>query len=202
MSTMLMTNQENLAGQEMLAGAMEAFWSRGYAATSMQEIVDRTGANRASLYAAFGDKRAIFLSALNLYEAEIRAAVMDELPEKCRPIDLVRRLLLFFVRDVREGGDNRGCMVTNAALEVAPHDEEVRRIVAGVQTRVEEFFVEQIEQSKADGETPATVDAKAEARGLLATLIGIAVLARTRPDRKLLMSIADQAVDRLRREDR
>lgn len=198
---MLMTTQDNLASREMLASAMEAFWSRGYAATSMQEIVDRTGANRASLYAAYGDKRAIFLSALNLYETEISAAVLDGSSGKHPPIDLIRRLLLFFVRDVREGGDNRGCMVTNTALEVAPHDEEVRRIVAGVQTRVEEFFVTQIEQSKADGATPATVDAKAEARGLLATLIGIAVLARTRPNKKFLMSIADQAVDRLRLQD-
>jgi TetR/AcrR family transcriptional repressor of nem operon len=92
-------------------------------------------------------------------------------------------------------------MVTNTALEVAPHDEEVRRIVAGVQTRVEEFFVEQIERSKADGATPVDIDAHAEAGVLLATLIGIAVLARTRPNKKFLMSIADEAVGRLQRRD-
>ena len=64
---------------EVLDKAMQAFWSRGYEATSMQALVETTGVNRASLYATYGDKHALFLAALRMYDDTLRQRRLAEL---------------------------------------------------------------------------------------------------------------------------
>lgn len=172
---------------------MNAFWTRGYGATSMQDIIDATGANRATLYSTFGDKRAVFMAALRHYEVWMRGMLFETAPVGSSPVDLIRRFLMAFVDT--EGA--RGCFVTNTALEVAPHDDEIRAFVASVQSEVETRLAELIELGKANGITPESVDAEAEAKSLLATVIGLSVLARTRPNKAFLKSIIDQALRRI-----
>src|ERR1700759_5024209 len=60
-----------------LQRATETFWKKGYAATSLDDLAAAMGMNRPSLYAGFGDKRALYLKALNRYwERGVQA--MDE----------------------------------------------------------------------------------------------------------------------------
>ncbi|MEK7266085.1 MAG: TetR/AcrR family transcriptional regulator [Pseudomonadota bacterium] len=174
---------------------MHAFWTQGFSATSMQDIIDLTGANRATLYSTYGDKRAVFMAALRHYEGLMRAALYEAPLETLGPIEVLRDFLMTFV----EAEGARGCFVTNTALEVAPHDEEVRKYIASVQTGVERRIVELIDLSKADGTTPAEIDSSEEAKAILAIAIGLSVLARTRPNRKFLKSIVDNAMGRLER---
>lgn len=174
---------------------MHAFWSQGFGATSMQDIIDLTGANRATLYSTYGDKRAVFIAALRHYEHQLRLTLYDTPLEDAAPIEIIRGFLMAFVD--AEGA--RGCFVTNSALEVAPHDEEIRKLIAGVQSGVESRLAELIELAKAQGSTPPEIDSREEAKGVLATVIGLSVLARTRPNRKFLKSIADNAMRRLER---
>lgn len=182
---------------EVLSKAMEVFWARGYEATSMQDLVDTTGVNRASLYATFGDKRALFLSALKLYDEEMRRRLLANLESRGRPRDAIRQLFLAFIRPVAENGSNRGCFLTNTALELSAHDQEAARIVAHAQEQIEVFFVRMIKLGKARGEFPSHIKAAEAARGLLASLVGMVVLTRSRPNGELLQAIADEAMRRL-----
>lgn len=172
---------------------MNAFWSRGYAATSMQDIIDVTGANRATLYSTFGDKRAVFMAALRHYEAWMRGVLFESLPAGMSPVEIIRRFLMAFADS--EGA--RGCFVTNTALEVAPHDEEIRTFVAAIQSDVENRLAELIELGKSTGNAPEEVDSAIEAKTILATVIGLSVLARTRPNKAFLKSIVDQTLSRI-----
>ena len=182
---------------EVLDRAMHAFWSRGYEATSMQDLVDCTGVNRGSLYATFGDKRALFLAALKMYDERKRQRVLADLEAQYGPRDAIRRLFLAFASGASERGGNRGCFLTNTALELAPHDPEIGRFVARTQEGLETFFLRMIKKGKSQGVIPADVKASETARGLLASLIGLVVLTRSRPDRPLLNGIVDDAVKRL-----
>lgn len=172
---------------------MDAFWTRGYGATSMQDIIDITGANRATLYSTFGDKRAVFMAALRHYEAWMRGMLFESVSEGASPIEVIRQFLMAFVN--AEGA--RGCFVTNTALEVAPHDEEIRSFVASVQHDVERRLAELIEIGKTAGLTPEYVEAEPESKSILATVIGLSVLARTRPNKTYLKSIVDQTLRRI-----
>lgn len=181
---------------KILEKAMQAFWSRGYEATSMQDLVDCTGVNRGSLYATYGDKHALFVAALLKYCDRACHEMISDIESKHAPREAIRRLFLAFTENVSERGGNRGCFLTNTALELSAHDREVGEIVAQGQREIESFFVRMIKKGKAQDEIPAHVKPAEAARGLLASLIGLAVLTRSRPDRTLLVSIVDDALRR------
>ena len=182
---------------QTLTTAMEAFWAYGYEATSMQDLVNCTAVNRASLYATYGDKRTLFLAALRHYDTKCRQAMLADLEKRFGPREAIRQLFLAFARQPVVDGMRRGCLITNTALELAAHDAEVAQIVASGQAGIEAFFRRMIENGKAAGEVRGGIDAVATARGLLAGLLGLVVLVRSRPDPDLLESIAEEAMRRL-----
>lgn len=189
--------QKQFDVDEVLDKAMQAFWARGYEATSMQDLVDRTGVNRGSLYATYGDKRALFLAAMHMYDEKMRRKLLAELEATYWPREAIRQLLLALTAHVSKTGANRGCFLTNTALELAAHDPEVRRIVAQAQKEIEAFFGRMIKKGKARGEIASHVKPLETARGLLASLLGLFVLVRSRPERALLDEIVDEAMLRL-----
>lgn len=182
---------------QVLDTAMRAFWARGYEATSMQDLVNCTGINRGSLYATYGDKRALFLAALNRYIGWMRDELLADIAARHGPREAIRQSFLVFAAGQRGHVGQRGCFVTNTALEVAPHDKEIAKVVARVQRKIEAHFAELIGKGKALGEIPPHVDPAASAQGLLASFIGLAVLARSRPNKTLLLSVVDDAMRRL-----
>lgn len=182
---------------ETLDKAMEVFWARGYEATSMQTLVKCTGLHRGSLYATYGDKRTLFLAALRRYDEWMRGELLTDIELRYAPREATRQLFLAFMEQMSEPGGGRGCFLTNTALELAPHDPEIGQIVAHAQEQIEAFFARMIRKGKAQGEIAAHVRPVETARGLLASLIGLAVLSRSRPDRRLLQSIVDDAIRRL-----
>jgi TetR/AcrR family transcriptional repressor of nem operon len=199
----LSTKEENMPWEkqfdvdEVLAKAMRAFWNRGYEATSMQDLVDVTGINRGSLYATYRDKHELFLAALRMYAEKIHHKRLVDLAARYGPRETIRRAFLAFTSQASEGGGSRGCFLTNTALELAAHDPEAGRIVAQAQKKTEAFFERLVREGKARGEVAPHVNPEKAASALLASLIGLSVLARSRPERGLLLSIVDDAVRRL-----
>jgi TetR/AcrR family transcriptional repressor of nem operon len=181
---------------EALDDALKAFWAHGYEATSMQDLVDCTGVNRGSLYATFGDKRELFLAALRMYD-ERRRRMLSEFEKRYPPRQAIGRVFTSFIDQVNEMGGNSGCFLTNSALELAAHDREIGRLVAAAQADVESFFVRMIRRGKVEGEIAENIKPAEAARGLLASLLGMLVLVRSRPDRTLLQSILTDALRRL-----
>lgn len=181
--------------QAALDQALQTFWSRGYEATSMQDLVDCMGVNRGSLYATFGDKRTLFIAALGAYD-ERRRRMLAEFEARFPPKEAIRQVFLAFTGSLEESG-NRGCFLTNTALELAAHDDEIRRLVAEGQADVESYFARMVRKGEADGSIASGLKPGETARALLASLLGVLVLVRSRPEQALLKSIVDDAVRRL-----
>lgn len=169
----------------VLDAAVECFWSRGFEATSVKELIGKTGITAASLYNAFGDKRALFRTALDHY---VEASIGERI-RRCETLPPREAIAAFFDEILRRSlGDpeHKGCMLVNSALEMAPHDGEFRKIVAGVLSRIERFFLKCIKAGQANGAITRSMTAENLARHLLAVLMGVRVLARVRPERALL----------------
>lgn len=181
----------------VLDRAMQAFWSRGYAATSIQDIVDSTGINRASLYATYGDKHALFLQSLRMFDDRQRRQSLADLEARYAPREAIRRLFLAYTGPVAKDCCSRGCFLTNSALELAAHDAEVRAIVVRAQREIEAFFARLIDAGKAADEIAGHIPTKATASGLLASMIGVVVLTRSRPEPDFLTCIVEDAMSRL-----
>ena len=178
---------------EALSKAMNAFWARGYDATSMQDLVDCMGVNRGSLYATFGDKRSLFIAALRRYDARYREAWVARLVATHGPRASITAAFDEAISAVLDDGSSDGCLLVNTALELSPHDKEISAIVDTGLSAMESFFRDRIEQGQAAGEIPQHLAPVDTARGLLSLFIGLRVLARARPDEPLLRSVANQA---------
>ncbi len=177
----------------VLDAAVQCFWSRGYEATSIRDLIDSTGLTCASLYNAFGTKRAIYQRALDHYVA---GSIGDRISrcQALRPREAIGAFFDEIIRRSLEDNEHRGCMLVNAALDVAPHDPAFQAVVVGVLLRLEEFFRCTVAQGQADGSITSAHPAGDLARHLLGVLMGMRVLARVRPDRALLEGVLRPAL--------
>ena len=177
----------------VLDAAIECFWARGYEATSVKDLVGRTGITAASLYNAFGDKRALFRSALDQY---VEASIGERI-RRCAALPPRAAIATFFDEILNrslDDGEHKGCMLVNSALEMAPHDVELREIIIGVLDRIEAFVRDRVEAGQADGTIMTALSAETLAHHLLGVLMGVRVLARARPDQKLLEDVVAPAL--------
>ena len=179
--------------EAVLDAAVQCFWAHGYEATSVRDLIEKTGITGASLYNAFGDKRALYQKALDHY---VEDSVLDRI-RRCEALAPREAINAFFAEIVRRSLDDhqhKGCMLVNAALDVMPSDPGFQRILAAVLIRVEEFFLGRIEAGQVDRTIKRSLAAKTLARHLLGVLMGVRVLARVRPERALLEGVVSGAL--------
>jgi TetR/AcrR family transcriptional regulator, transcriptional repressor for nem operon len=184
----------------VLDAAIQCFWSRGYEATSVKDLIGKTGITAASLYNAFGDKRALFRKALNHY-VEVSIGERIRRCETLPPREAIRAFFGEILSRSLSDCDHKGCMLVNSALEVAPHDVEFQKIISSVLNRIETFFLNCLKAGQADGAITRSVRAEILARHLLGLLMGVRVLARARPERALLEGAVAPALALLDRID-
>lgn len=191
--------QKSFDPADKLETAMRTFWARGYEATSVQDLVKATGLQRGSLYATWGDKRGLFLAALGMYDDRVRKERLDALETMESPRAALTSMFFGFAERAcaAERSMPSGCFLTNTALELADRDPAARQLVATAQADVEAFFLRLIKRAQAAGEADPTLEPEDTARGLLATLLGLLVLSRSRPEPPLLYGIARDALTRL-----
>src|ERR1700739_138243 len=170
----------------VLDAAIEKFWQCGYAATSVRALTEERNSAGASLYNAFGDKRALYERALNRYLDQTFRERIGRLEHSLPPRDAIVAFLQEIIKRSLNDKQRLGCLLVNSALEIAPHDEKLRQIVATFLSEVESFFLRCVTSGQHDGTIPQAQSAEDLARLLSGVLLGIRVLARARPDRKLL----------------
>jgi TetR/AcrR family transcriptional repressor of nem operon len=175
-----------------LESAMQRFWADGFAGTSVRDLGDAMGLGQASVYNAFGDKRALFTQCLDHYlDANMRARITrveNSLPPR-------QAIETFMMEIVERSLESRlGCMLANAAMEVAPHDPAMAEVVAERMGELEAFFRRCVIAGQHDGCISPEVDPADTARLLLTTVMGLRVLARGFPDQAVLEGAARQAL--------
>jgi TetR/AcrR family transcriptional regulator, copper-responsive repressor len=175
--------------------ARDTFWRGGYAATSLEDLSAGMGMNRPSIYAAFGDKRALYLRAVSEYAAMSRDWLVTALA-KPRSLRDGLRAVYRYARDFYLSGDAapRGCFLLGTAVTEANRDPEVRAVVEQTMSLFTATFAERFERAERDGElSPHAPDALAQIA--TAALNTLAVRARTGASPAALDALIDATVD-------
>ena len=174
--------------------AVDCFWSRGYEATSVRELADCMRISGASLYNAYGDKRALFVTALARYCDRSMRERIARVERDHAPKEAIAAFLAEIIERSLTDRDRKGCLLVNSALDVAPHDAGLATAVAGYLGELRAFFRRNVLAARAAGEVPADLDADEASGHFLGVLMGIRVLARATPNRKLLEAVARPAL--------
>ena len=176
--------------EQALDRALNVFWAKGFEATSLDNLCEATGLGRSSLYAAFGDKRSLYMRALDLYEngaiERINAAVGGVQSPRAGIAAFVERI----IEDVVAGPGRRGCFIGNCAAELARTDRKTAARVGESLARVQATFRVALENARQTGEIARNADVDALARFLTAGIQGLRLVGKANPDRAALQAIA------------
>ncbi|MEO0882942.1 MAG: TetR/AcrR family transcriptional regulator [Pseudomonadota bacterium] len=165
------------------------FWTKGYEGTSLSDLVEATGVRRASLYKAFGNKKQMYLRALELYEREAIDDVCRALLDPGDPLQKLDWFLSLPGQARWHDHDDRGCFLCNATADQAAFDDDIKRRVREGQAKL----AHALEQTLTDiSTTPAAIEPAAQASLLIGVYTGLRILARS--------GAALDMLDQIRRE--
>lgn len=172
-----------------LESATRVFWAKGFRHSSLDDLCAATGLNRSSLYAAFGAKRELYLSALARYEDGSAARIAAAL--EARPLRKgLQAFLDRLIEAIVAGPGRRGCFIGNCAAELAQLDRAAAARVRRSLARIEAAFRLGLERARARGELAREADVAALARFLTAGIQGLRLVGKANPDRAALRDIA------------
>ncbi len=175
-----------------LQKAGETFWSHGYDATSMRDLLGAMGIQKGSFYDTFGSKRSVYIRSLEQYVDTRFAHFFGEMIQGQGPMESLRTLTEVVYEECIGTAGHRGCMLINCALELAHSDTGAQRIVQRALEFHEQSYADLIIAGQQAGEISGELDAMATAKAMLAIVIGMRVVSRAGASRATLRTLADQ----------
>jgi TetR/AcrR family transcriptional repressor of nem operon len=172
--------------------ARDVFWRKGFQSTTLDDITAATGLAKPSLYAAFGDKNAMFLKVLERYHASIVADAERILNEGASAREAIERWLTGFVPFCSGVKGIRGCLSVNTAADGASDQKEVRNRVERFNRKLEQLLSKRLRADRA--QFSDTFDPDVSAHTIMAIYLGLMVLAKDAPDAARVRATLNQAL--------
>src|SRR5262245_46829740 len=169
---------------------MDLFWRRGYEATSIGDLVEHLGVGRQSLYDTYGDKRALYVAALDRYREQFGEQVAEAFSAE-GPIRRVLRNVMRAIAEKAAQRPSRSCMLLSAVAERGPDDADVRRRFCDNTSSFERVLAQRLARARDVAEFDSEHDDRTLARYFASSVYGLQLLARGGADRRHL----DQVID-------
>jgi TetR/AcrR family transcriptional regulator, transcriptional repressor for nem operon len=173
----------------VLQAAESVFWEKGYHPTSTRDLTAAMEMTTASLYNAYGDKRGLFLAALDRYLDHSGRERMARLEATLPPHEAICGFFAEIIARSLADPRHRGCMLVNTALEVRDDDPEIRKIVATETLEIEKFFARCARAAQSAGTIVRHIPADDIGKMLLSATLAVRVLARVRPQPDVLYGL-------------
>lgn len=177
---------------EALARAMKVFWEKGYEGASMQDLLSAMNLSSPSLYAAFGDKEALFLEAVQRYVASVRQEC--ECPGEYTAREAMERILTELAGIFTDRSHPPGCLAIIAFMTSTTTSPKVQRLLAEQRAETRARFKALIQRGISKGELPRDADAMALTDFYLAIVSGMSLQAREGASRKALLGMVQTAL--------
>jgi TetR/AcrR family transcriptional regulator, transcriptional repressor for nem operon len=184
-----MARQREFDADVALDRAMEVFWSKGYEATSLDDLCEVTGLSRSSLYAAFGSKRNLLLRSVERYVERRNPQITAVLAQPGPVREAFAALASQFIEQIVAGPGRRGCFLGNCAAELPRSDRTALARVKQGLAATEAAFCGALVRARARGELAVDADVDRLARFLTAGFQGLRLVGKVNPDRAMLEDI-------------
>lgn len=181
-----MVRQREFDTDQALEAAMQIFWDKGFEATSLSDLTTAMGIQRPSLYAAFGDKKELFETALRRYTTLHAAQVRSRLQHTSSVKEAFRALFEHIGAEGDVTDARHGCFCINTMVELAPHDPKFAVLTREHQMYLVAIFKETIERGQETGELSNDLDSSALSKSLVVSMIGLTVMMKSEPDRSFV----------------
>ena len=180
-----MVRHKEFDPDEAVADAMGLFWERGYEATSVQDLVERTGVGRRSMYDTFGDKHSLYLMALDRYIGLAEDRFRRLAATTADGLSAVRGLFAMLLES--DPTDHRGCLIVNSATELGPSDDEADERLRRHLDVGREVLADQIRRGRQDGSVTDRIDSETLTAVAFNVWLGVRVGVRARIPRSQIV---------------
>ncbi len=184
-----MTRSKLFNENDVLDKAVQLFWCKGYHGTSAQDLVDALGISRSSLYDTFGDKRQLYIKALQQYRSVAAKGLINMIEESTQIDKTVEQIFRMAVKESLADKLTKGCFVVNTTVELAPHDKEIASIINENMNDIEDALCLGIKKGQEQGVFTKHQNARAFARFLFNNISGLRVAAKSGADKKVFDDI-------------
>lgn len=167
---------------------MNVFWLRGYEGVGLSQLQQEMGISRQSLYDTFGSKRELFIRCIEHYKATQLTQALELLARERSPLANVKDVMRFFER-LASDARCRGCLVANALVETAPHDEEIASLLAETLELLQKSIQGALKDAQERGELPPHKSPAQISRALTNAAMGMAVTGKLPVGRTRLRDI-------------
>ena len=188
-----MGRHREFSTEEALDTALQLFWQNGYEGTSFSDLTSATGVAAPGLYAAFGNKEALFLKALERYEAKYLAYFNEALAQPTI-LGVVETLLRDHVTLLTRSTSPAGCLVVNGALACSSSAEPVQRALVARRAAAEKALSQRFKRAKREGTWLDPMSPDDMARYVMAVTQGMAVQAKAGAKARQLNRVVDLAL--------
>ena len=178
----IMARTKDFDENEVLTRAMNIFWSRGYNATSMEDLVCGLGISRSSLYGTYTDKHTLYIKALENYQQIGGAKIQEIVNTPASAKETIKKLIEHATYGATDGEKRVGCFMVNAEVEVAAFDKTVNNLVCKKDQQLEDVFFQVIQKGKKNGEIKNKQDARVLARFISNSIKGMQVSTKSTTD--------------------
>ncbi|MFP6730662.1 MAG: TetR/AcrR family transcriptional regulator [Alphaproteobacteria bacterium] len=174
---------------DVLEKAMQAFWSGGYAATSLADLTQAMGISKSSFYETFGSKHELFLATIERYGETAAERTVGLLENSTWAKGAIAAVFEFVIDNATAEGERRGCFINNCAVESASHDGAVASRVVECLARLESAFESAVRRGQEAGDITSDHDPQILARFLTSSLHGLIVTSKANPDKANLNDV-------------
>ena len=189
-----MARKRQFDPDELLESAMRLFWEKGYEATSIRDIVERTGVNQFGIYSLYGDKHELFLAVLDRYRDKIVGNVFGIVERPDAALQAIRQYFETLVACHALIMPALGCLMANTMAESAAGDEAIRERTQRHFERQRTGLSHALTAARRNGEIRADLDIAQTAEYLAVSVQGLAVYSRINPDQAALTRYVETAL--------
>lgn len=177
---------QRVLSEEVLDKTMRLFWEKGYFNTSIEEILEVTGFNRAAIYKHFGGKKELFLAMLRRYRAQITPQFTLPLQNQSNGLDAIKDFFMQFVRMRNTNSLPHGCFLISTASDIPSHNQEIAEFIQDFLNYLHQLFRNIFDCMKSKNELGSDVDSKALADFMIGNVFGLMTICRTQASKRVV----------------
>jgi len=170
-----MARPQQFDQKQVLNSAMQLFWLKGYANTSIKDLTDATSLMPGSLYGAFKSKRGIFVEALDSYFENIYTDVSEVLESDEPALKRIRLFFEYVLHQMEKDQAAKSCLMVNTLLEMPANDEEINHRITAMFEKMEELFCQVLKEAQINGDLVTGGNPESLAKMLMSGLMGLQV---------------------------
>ena len=179
---------------QTLNNAMDVFWAKGYASTSLDDLLSSMKIGKGSFYQAFKSKHNLYLLTLEMYKDYMTDRAKSIVSGK-KGLKAVQALFETMIDEMYSGEIKKGCFICNAAVENSGKDFQINKLTSSGFNNFIEILSSLVEKAQKKGEISKEHDARDIANWLFNTLYGLTILGKSNIKKSTLKMIAKNSLD-------